>query len=61
MIVYNPQGLIGPTRASFLEAGLYIGYQAELNIKAWPGHVGSLGAPLSMLTMQQIPKHYENS
>ena len=55
MIIYNPQGLIGPTRASSLEVGLYFGYQAELNTKARPGHVGSLGGPLTMLTMKQIP------
>ena len=31
---------------------------AELNIKARPGRASSLGAGL---TMQQIPKRYENS
>ena len=41
-----------------LEAGSYTGYQAEMNIKAWPGHVSFLGG---RLTMQQVPKRYENS
>ena len=48
----------GPTRPSSLEAGSYSGYQAELNIKARPGRVSSLGAGV---TMQQIPERYENS
>ena len=47
-----------PTRTSSLEAGWYIGYQAELNIKARPGRVSSSDA---RLTMQQIPKRYENN
>ena len=43
---------------SFLEAGSFIGYQAELNIKARPGQVSSLGV---RLTMQQMLKRHENS
>ena len=56
---YKARSIVtGPTRPSSLEAGSYTGYQAELNIKARLGHVSSLGA---RLTMQQIPKRYENS
>ena len=56
---YKARSIVtGPTRPSSLEAGSYIGYQAELNIKARPGRVSSLSA---RVTMQQIPKRSENS
>ena len=56
---YKARSIVtGPTRPSSLEAGSYTGYQAELNIKAWPGRVSSSGA---RVTMQQIPERYENS